>query len=144
MKISLAVIAIFSLICVNAYGQDERKVTSANANDYVDCAAFYASVLASVTIMGNADKEKTDVLKERVNFYLKTATIYSGSGSLTADMQNRFLSKNKEYSSGAYRMLKDSDKEIYPKYVDSRANECKDMLNVNMMPLLEKQGVEVK
>jgi hypothetical protein len=128
----------------SALAADAKKITKADAGDYVDCAAFYASVITSLTTQGTLDEARQISLSERGNFYLETAKIYDGVTELSLDMKSRFSTANKEYVASAYAMLKDPDKDVYSNYVDGRINECKAMLDINAKVLLQKQRLKNK
>ena len=143
MKIKLIILFSCLVITINSYGQEKNKVTSADTNDYIECAAFYTSASASLKLLG-AENNKITLLKERSAFYLRTAIIYNEPKLQTSEIKSQFLIKNKEYTASAFKMLNGSDKEIYPSYMDAKISECKDMLNINMMALIKKQGIQVK
>ena len=144
MKYKKTIFFLASIAFTFVHAQEPSKIISADENDYVDCAAFYMSVLSYLTLVGKASETEKASTKQRVDFFLKTAVIYSGEKSVTPDMQRRFLSKNNEYSSASHKMFTGTDKETYPNYVASRINECKDMLNINMKSLVEKQGIKTE
>ncbi|RYY01281.1 MAG: hypothetical protein EOO53_18550 [Gammaproteobacteria bacterium] len=140
-RLTLIAALILSTTVVAAEG---KKITKADAGDYVDCAAFYASVITSLTTQGTLDEARQISLSERGNFYLETAKIYDGVTELSLDMKSRFSTSNKEYVASAYSMLKDPDKDVYSNYVDARISECKAMLDINSKVLLQKQALKNK
>jgi len=141
-KIMLTI--IFLISSSNIFAAEGKKIAKADAGDYVDCAAFYASVITSLTTQGTLDEARQISLSERGNFYLETAKIYDGVTELSLDMKSRFSTSNKEYVASAYSMLKDPDKDVYSNYVDARISECKAMLDVNSKVLLQKQALKNK
>ena len=144
MKSKIIIATIFSVLSLHVYSTDVKKITKADAGDYVDCAAFYASVVTSLTTQGTLDEAREVSLKERGNFYLETAKIYDGTTELSLDMKSRFLTANKDYVASAYTMLKDPDKDMYSNFVDARISECKAMLDINAKVLIQKQGLKAK
>ena len=144
MNSKITLITILLALCTNVFAAEGKKITKADAGDYVDCAAFYASVITSLTTQGTLDEARQISLSERGNFYLETAKIYDGVTELSLDMKSRFSTSNKEYVASAYSMLKDPDKDVYSNYVDARISECKTMLDINSKVLLQKQGLKNK
>jgi len=144
MKSKITVTLLFLTLSANIFAAETKKVTKANAGDYVDCAAFYASVVTSLAAQGGLDEAREISLNERGNFYLETAKLYDGTTELSLDLKSRFSTKNKEYVAAAYSLLKDPDKDVYSKFVDTRINECKAMLDVNAKALMKKQNSRVQ
>lgn len=130
--------------CSGVFGQVANDVTRADANDYLDCAALHSSLLASLNVLNIVNEENAKDLKERTNLYLRSAMIYSGASSLTEEMKNRFLTSNSEYTATASKLIRGGDKEAYLKFIDSKLDTCKKMLNVNAKVLIEKQGIKLK
>src|SRR6187402_2977404 len=106
MKSKITVTLLFLTLSANIFAAETKKITKANAGDYVDCAAFYASVVTSLAAQGGLDEAREISLNERGNFYLETAKLYDGTTELSLDLKSRFSTKNKEYVAAAYSLLK--------------------------------------
>jgi len=144
MKFHKFLAITFLIVSSTAFAIDSKTITKVNAGDYVDCAAFYASVVTSLAAQGTLDEAREISLNERGNFYLETAKIYDGTTELSLDLKSRFSTKNKEYVAAAYPMLKNPDKNVYSNFVDARINECKAMLDANAKLLIQKQNLKIQ
>lgn len=142
MKFKMLTLSLPLIFSFASFEVEAKNITKADAGDYVDCAAFYASVITSLTTQGTLDEAREISLKERGNFYLETAKIYDGVTELSLEMKSRFSTANKEYIASAYSMLKDPDKDVYANFVDAHINECKAMLDINAKVLLQRQGIK--
>jgi len=140
MKILTVVILIFIVTTQQIFSD---SIKSANSNDYIDCAAFYMSVLEVSKYMSNEYVKIEEELTGRINFYLKTAAIYDNIKELTPQMKQMYLDKSNEFTKNAHKMLQGKNKMEYPHYVDRRMEECKDMLNINYKRLLQNQGLKI-